>query len=223
MAGEYKPKLRGTGFRVSRSTALRGGAKYSKYRRQNLQKQIKMCMLKLSERKHLTTLVSGGNTTAGAVLSLPLMSQGTSSTTRLGNQIVITDLRWTGSVTATPATAGDIVRVIVLWDKQSDGAAPAVTDVLESASYAAPYNLDKVGSRFSIVFDGHVNLMNSATTLTSDTRWIHGSKKFEKVVYYTGNAGTVADILRNNLCVIFISQTANSSSNVNFQICFRDL
>lgn len=113
--------------------------------------------------------------------------------------------------------------MIVVLDHQPDGSAFAVTDVLESAGYTQPYNKDKVGSRFRILLDTQVALMNSAPTVTVDVKPFHFKKKLNFTTFYVGNAGTVADLLKNNVSVLMISSQANVGVTADFQLCYKDL
>lgn len=93
-------------------------------------------MLRLVERKHSTTNIAlSPILAAGSATSLSILSQGTSATTRVGQQIHVTELEWFGNIGAAAASAGDYARVIVVIDHEPLGANPALTDVLESATF----------------------------------------------------------------------------------------
>lgn len=58
---------------------------YVRDRNRNLRKIARDCMLRLAERKHLTTAISQAPVAAaGNVFALSVLSQGTSATTRVG-------------------------------------------------------------------------------------------------------------------------------------------
>lgn len=124
-------------------------------------------MLRLTELKHSTTNFNiTSMATGGTIVTVSDLSQGTSSSTRVGNQVHVSYLEVFGQFSLAAAQSGDIGRLIIFVDHSPDGALPGVTDVLESTSYASCYNKDKVGSRFRILHDGFINLMNSAPTVT---------------------------------------------------------
>lgn len=186
--------------------------------------EAKRCMQRLAEQKHSTTAM-GVNPipAAGAVNSAVIMSQGTSATTRLGQQIHISRITLEALLFTAAATAGDTVRTIIGWDTESNGANVAVTTVLETASPAACYNRDQVGKRIQILMDrvDNVNVMTQAVGTMNKTFRVN--KKIDKVVYYQSNAGTISDVLKNNLFYLQVSANAAVGSIVNFQICYTDL
>jgi hypothetical protein len=91
------------------------------------------------ERKFFDTVVSGTvDTTAEALTSLNLIAQGVTQSTRVGRKCTVTEIIVKGMVewtTVTNATMPqDQVRLILLLDKQANGANPSYADVFESAS-----------------------------------------------------------------------------------------
>lgn len=196
---------------------------YPRYRRQNLRKNVKECMLKLSELKHIDTNLAGAVAAAGGIQVLNDVSQGTSTTSRVGNQLYNVKLNIRGHVVLAATQAGDLFRYIIFKDKQTDGSAPAVLDILETANVDANYNLDKVGSRFVILADRYVPIQQAAATVTTPYVPFALYKKLNFVTYYTGNAGTVSDISTNGLFVLTISQGGLVGVNMNLQLCVKDL
>lgn len=127
----------------------------------------------------------------------------------------MTELEWWGNVYNSAATSGDTYRIIIGVDHEPLGALPAVTDVLESASSIAPYNKDKVGSRFRIIADEIGQVIPSAATTTIGIKAIHGKKKLDFVTYYQSNAGTISDLLRNNMFAIVLSGNTGVNCSLN--------
>lgn len=192
-------------------------------RRRNLRKTVKLCMRRLSELKHSTTNVSAATLVAGAVTSASILSQGTTASTRVGQQVHVSRFYVTGVCTLPAASASDCVRLLFYVDKQADGANPTVTDLLETASFYAPYNMDKVGSRFRILSDRMIDLEAQAATVTTVTRSFTIKTPLDFITYYQSNAGTISDVLKNGIGVIVISQAALASVAFNMQVCYTDL
>lgn len=190
------------------------------------QQEAKRCMQRLAEKKHLTTSIGGANiAAAGVVNSAVVLSQGSSASTRTGNQIHLSLLTMMGNASIAAASAGDLYRLIVGWDTEADGAAPAVTDVLETAAFTATYNRDKVkpGGRFMILTDKIIQC-NAMTAVTGAVvHPIRYTRKLDKVVYYQSNAGTISDVLKNNLFTIQITLNGTVNTTLNAQVCFTDL
>lgn len=95
--------------------------------------------------------------------------------------------------------------------------------MLESAAFNAAYNKDKVGSRFRILSDITRAVIPPAASVTQALVPVHGKVKLGFVTYYQSNAGTISDLLKNNIFVIFLSSSAIGQYNINFQLCYKDL
>lgn len=175
------------------------------------------------EKKHLTTNISAASASASGVITcLNDMVQGTSALTRIGQQIHCVELTACGNWALQATESSDVCRIIVFKDITTDGAAPGVTDVLETANYSACYNRDKVGSRFHIYYDELFPMMNSAPTVTVNVKTFFWKKKLDFTTFYAGNAGTVSDIVKGGLFVLYITLGGTSNLFANFQLCFVD-
>lgn len=127
---------------------------------------------------------------------------GTSDTSRIGNTIRVKRFWLRGQWNHTGV---GIYRLGMYWDAQANGAVPVNSDILTANGVNAGYNHDTVvghgGSRFTVIHDNR-HLVNpqfsGATTLVP----VFKTWKGNKVVRYNGNAGTVADLVSNNLVFI---------------------
>lgn len=139
----------------------------------------------------------------GFVLLLNGIATGFSIDQRLGREVLMeaVHVRVAASVTASTGT-DQLQRWMIVYDKQSNGAALTVTDVLDSAHPSSPLNLANI-ARFSIIADHEYTLNASAEP---------GSKKFFDVelplrrrsIFNAGTAGTVADISTGSLYLITV-------------------
>lgn len=215
--GDNLPHYKGMGSSKKRTYANRAG---------NVTKAVKLCMQRLAEHKHVSTSLALTPVPAGgSVISAVILSQGTSATSRTGNQIHIDNIQVELQYNLAAATTGDIVRTLIVWDHEANGANPAVADILESAAIVAPYNRDKVKprGRFTILFDRvkPCNVMTQAVGVAQYS--MRFKKKVDTTVYYQSNAGTISDVLKNNLVVIQLSGSGVVTSGGNVQICYTDL
>lgn len=121
------------------------------------------------------------------------------------------------------ADSTDGVRIIVFVDHEPLGANPGATDILEAAAWLQPYNKDKVGSRFKILVDKIYGLENSAATVTSCIRTFDFRIPLKFVTYYQSDAGTVADVLKNNVGFLAISSAGVPNLSFTGQFCYKDL
>lgn len=80
-------------------------------------------------------------------------NQGTTASTRAGRRITMKNMSWLFNISLAPTTTGaSPLRFLVVYDKQTNGAAPAATDVLVSDIIGSPMNLNN-SRRFKILVD----------------------------------------------------------------------
>lgn len=201
-----------------------------------VRRYVKTCMKREAEKKHVTTSDSGiaPGATGTFGTSLVAMSQGSTAVTRVGAQINVIAVSCWGYATLPAASTGDLIRCILILDHQPNGANPAVTDVLEAANFLSPYNLDKVGSssagpaRFRILADKtyDLNAPSAIVATGTATKYVHfrANAKVDLQVHYAGNAGTVSDLVKNNLIWLYLTGNASTTAvNVRSQICYTDV
>lgn len=106
--------------------------------------------------------------------------------------------------TGTGATSTGL-RCIILYDKQTNGALPAVTDVLTSDTIMAAQNLDNA-KRFIILADFYpFDDQSEGMALAGNNGTGVMYKKYIKMnleTMYAGNAGTIADIEMGSLIIM---------------------
>ena len=115
-------------------------------------------------------------------------------------------------------------RYLIVRDKQANGGALAVTDVLDSVSVSAMLNLSNQ-HRFVILHDELVHL-NAFAEPGSQVPFQRNFRVDSLVQYNSGTAGTVADIATNSLYFIFIGSVPgeNDGGTVNgtFRLRYTD-
>lgn len=154
-----------------------------------------------------------------------VIAQGTGESQRVGRKVTIKQLHWRYTVSrpenlsSADLSSGDIVRVILYEDKQCNGSAAAVTDILETNDYQSFRNLANSG-RFSILYDKthDLNLLNGISEASNSvsTSAVFRSTQFHKVCHipieYNGTNGTIAEIRSNNLGVLLLSRDGDKTS-----------
>ncbi len=170
---------------------------------------------------------------AGAIVepSLNLLKQGSTAQERLGNKCRLKNINsnvtlWIDpSVTA--SSAGDIVRVIWYIDHQCNGAAAAVTDILEAALLPSYRNMNKV-ERFTILKDKKIVLNASTVNATQHGQEFKTFKfawKGDRVLHFnnTGaSAVTIADVRSDNIGCMAISLQNFTNFSMNSRIKFTE-
>lgn len=137
------------------------------------------------EKKVIDTSISAyGCDTTGTVTLLNGVALGTDYTSRIGRKTRNASLYIRGIITPYDANSGPtLARIIVVYDKQTDGAAPAVGDILNAVNSLAQLNLDN-RDRFVVLVDkiyavGEVS--NVATQTFAGAPTVHPVKIYRKI------------------------------------------
>lgn len=136
--------------------------------------QLYKAIAKTEELKYWDTTSSGGgpenSTSSGTLKDLTLISQGTTSATRVGDKIMGKRLRIRGEVTS--SGLNNVVRIIVFrWMVDDTADAPQMNEILEPAQVGtalspyAPYN-SSLRNRFQILYDKNIAVQATVGTLS---------------------------------------------------------
>lgn len=176
--------------------------------------------------------------TTGAITLLNGSTQGTDYTNRIGRKIVVKSLYIRGAMLneqannqLTTGTQGaQAGRMIVFVDMQPNGATPAVTDLLVSASPYSQLNLNN-RDRFKIIkdkmyfFDPYVyttTATQASAALTNQIKQIKCYKNMNlETIYNSGNAGTIGDIQSGALYLLFIGSATSGTTDLNANLSIR--
>lgn len=175
-----------------------------------------------------------GDLSAGVVCaSLNLIPESKTEITRRGLKIICTHISFRYDIdlpqwlaVGVPGEASP-VRIILFLDKQCNGAAAAVTDVLLSAEYNSFINLYNQG-RFDILMDKihNINYGAGGPDATCDCKFIAGygmSYHWEQDVHlmldFDGPDDVIGEVTKNNLGLLIITRT--STPNVIGRIRLR--
>ena len=160
-----------------------------------------------AELKAVDTTINQVADTTGAVTLLNGVARGDDINQRVGRRVRLASLQASIVNYVTPATGIDQThRCLIVYDKQSNGVAPAITDVLVSASTVAMPNLDN-RQRFVILYDKLMHL-NAAAEPGSMVAFKINKRLPYGVQFNSGDAGTVADIQTGGLFFITIGSIA---------------
>lgn len=159
------------------------------------------------ELKSLDVAVNMAANTTGAVGLLNGLIQGTDFDERVGRQIQMVRLELQLLDYVTGGTGVDqFHRIMVVRDKQANGVALGVTDVLNAANVTSGLNLDN-RHRFVVMYDETAYLNASAEPQSA--RVLHRDVNINSLTTYdSGVAGTVADINTNSLYLIVVGSAA---------------
>jgi len=165
---------------------------------------------------------------AGIMNLLNGVAAGTDFTQRVGRKFTMKSIwlkYFLNPLTTTATPAGDLVRVMVIYDTQTNGTIPAVTDVLATANVLSSINLNN-RDRFKIIHDKwhSMNPSNYAVGVPTAGAPVVKFQKFFKVLnletIFSGTAATVGSIATGAMFSLLIS-AANNQSNLNLDVRFR--
>lgn len=150
-----------------------------------------------------------------AVASLVGIKQSTTKNTRIGNRLSIYRIRVKGQILLPTEVEGDTVRMMLVLDKQANGATPNVNTVLEgngaggAATLTDFLNMDNA-DRFQVLKDKQISInpLIGVSSTSSSPMYLHWkmSHKCNLRIDYSSTAGAVTEYKSNNLFLIFISQ-----------------
>ncbi len=176
-----------------------------------------------------TVIASGGAITA----SINLIPQGVTEITRVGRKATIRNINWRFKVTlpssTTSGATSDVARVMMYLDKQANGAAATVTDILETADFQSFNNLANK-SRFRILFDHNYDLVapsggGDGTTedygefTVTDTMF----RKVNIPIEFDSTAGAITEIRSNNIGVLLITAGGFGGFSSKIRLRYTDL
>jgi len=111
-------------------------------------------------------------------------------------------------------------RVLLVYDKQSNLAAPTILNVLNTISPTSQKNLDN-RKRFRILMDKTFDLGAKATGVGERLTFEKYIKLNTPVQYNTANNGTIADIVSGSLYLITLGDVASGADDATSIITAR--
>ncbi len=169
------------------------------------------------------------STVGDRLTSANLIAQGVTESDRLGRKCTIRSIEWRYTITKTTEVASDadsVVRVIMYVDKQANGAAAEVLDLLKTADFQSFYNLAN-RNRFRILMDKTYDLNAMAgggngTILDTYTRAL--SRRFYKKcsipIEYKLTTAVIGAVTSNNIMVLLISNRAKAKFDSEIRLRF---
>lgn len=183
-----------------------------------------------SELKFLDTALASTAVPAVGVVNtnLVVIPQGDTESNRNGRKVQVKSIWVKGTITLPPdqatSAASDRVRIMLVQDKQANGAVFTTTNVLVSGSYLAFRQLENQG-RFNILYDQTFSLNAMAGVGTATTEYARGFNIYKKcnipIEYDTSaTTGAITTQRSNSLAILMISQ-ANNVSLVDYNARVR--
>lgn len=192
----------------------------------SVKKYVKKCFDRLVDDKYISLAITDATASAAGTVNGNLLFgivQGTSDSQRVGNHIRVKHVTLKGNWADTVPNNG---RIIVFWDRQPNGAAPAFGELITSPSINGMYNHDTVvgcgGQRFTVLFDQRVVIQPEIAATATVKLFGYKNHKQNVVVTYDTTAGAITDMVTNNLCVAYIAAAATMDFVCNIEVCYTD-
>ncbi len=163
------------------------------------------------------SIAAPGTVVSNSINAIP---QGVTESQRIGRKCTVVSINWRFEIflleqdaQATPASSASI-RVILYLDKQANGAAAAITDLLETNDFQSFNNLANK-SRFRTLMDRFYSI--SPLTLASDGAGVVSQaevvvndsffKKCKIPIEFSAGTGALTEIRSNNMGVLIMSRS----------------
>ncbi len=171
-----------------------------------------------SEDKYLDTTNGGFTQTNTATLVLLNgLNLGTTATTRTGQSIKAVDLQYTFVLACNTAATNSYLRVIIFRDESPNAAAPTASNLLNSGgNFLSPRNV-AYNERFHVFYDQLYGVCVNGPSNKVES----GIKGLGfHTIFNTGDTGLIADITKNSLYVLFLSNETTNGMTVSYYFRF---
>ncbi|AXQ66575.1 MAG: putative viral capsid [Circoviridae sp.] len=195
---------------VGKKRTKTGGLPAKRFKRPTIIKRYEGGELKFHD-----TATNGTVTTTGLLLdNIPTgIANGTGESERIGRQITGTRLNLNGVFTlpASAANTSDVVRLMVVQDKQCNGALFTSAELLQLGTSFLSYRNLENAKRFEVFCDERIvldsKMQTAAATAGAVTHYFKKSINLRDMVFeYSGVTGSITDLKSNNLAVYLISE-----------------
>lgn len=162
------------------------------------------------ELKAITVHSSSVHDGTGAVVLLNGCARGDDISERVGRQITMKSIELKGVSYVTAGTGIDqSVRAMVVYDRQTNGSALTIAQVLDQTAGNPSYQLRNLENRrrFTVLMDRRIDL-NASGESGSTKQWQFYRRLNHPVTFNSGDAGTVADITTGSVYLITVGNVA---------------
>lgn len=156
-------------------------------------------------------------TTAGSVVLLNGLANGTAQNQRIGSKVSVMRLDSKWSIrNGVAATVNPVTRTIFFWDHQTNGVAPSLAQLLTAVTVNSGYNVDNI-FRFTILSDDthsqriwpqNAGGVVAPADVASFTTVLSRRFVVDEDTIWDGTGATVADIRTGGLFVATLSDVA---------------
>lgn len=173
----------------------------------------------------------------GDVTAVNLVRQGNSVNQRIGNNIKMADVMFRGTISPSATGVGGTCRLMLIYDRQTNGALPAISTILSDSDQGGATNTGvnsgrnmSYVTRYITIYDKifSVDKYDSVNAMGGDCyKTIKFSKKMKKDgvdVRYMGASApaVIADLATGSLLLVSIGNTTTFGINGTLRMRFYD-
>jgi len=160
------------------------------------------------------------STTTGIVL-LNGMTTGAAINQRVGREVTLRYVQFQYVVRCNTAGVDQQVRVVLVYDRQTNGSAPAFNDVFDVTNVTCARRLEN-RKRFKILYD-RTHVLNAIGEAGSQVARRFYRRLRHPVTFNSGNTGLVGDITTGSVYLLFISTQAagTNAALIDYQTRIR--
>jgi len=175
-----------------------------------------------------------GTSTAAKRFHLCQIAQATGESGRIGAKVQCTRIncRFTllrNSLSQAVTGLGASTRIILLIDKQANGALPTAVEILKNDDFYSYYNLNNT-NRFIILKDKVITQNHSSAIQTASTTGVWNrpisffkySRKISVPITYNNTTGAVTEVKSQNLVMLMVSTDASSTLDGYTRVRYLD-
>jgi len=186
---------------------------------------VRGMQLSAGEFKSVDVTGTPATDTASGVLLLNGMARGDEIFERNGREVTMKSIQLTCQNNVTTGTGVDQThRVLLVYDRQANGAALTAAQVLTAVNVFSPRNLEN-RRRFKILMDKKLTL-NASGEPGSNRVWTYYRRLRHPITFNAGDAGTVADITTGSLYLVVVGNAAAGptagTTTVNSRLRYQD-
>lgn len=160
--------------------------------------------------------------TTGSIVTLNGIARGDSISERIGRKVQMRSVHIRGHMQSTTTTGtAQMGRVLLVYDRQTNGAVPGITDVLDAIGSTSHRNLSTT-MRFRVLMDRLYPLPDQTGDGEHLQLPVNEYMKINLPVHFNnGDAGTVADITTGGLYLITLGDNAAGVTAGTFAVKTR--
>lgn len=157
------------------------------------------------------TFALAGVSTTATLTFINGVAQGDDSNNREGNATFNKMVTIKGRVNPNTSTTLQHVRLIVLYDKQSNGAAPAIADILEQSTNVDSMRFWNSRARYRFLVDKTFSVGPQGG---KNFKFVKKVRQYTK--YGTATTGAISNVVKGSIYVVQLSDAAASTPTIGW-------